>query len=111
MNSDFDKDSNLIASSSNVSGNSHTHLNDRDLVQQLEAIAIHWTRQIKGVINSHEHEISSNNGYKVDILKLRNKYKQVSDYFPIILPISICYLIDHQIKSSHEFSTGNCSVI
>ncbi len=32
---------------------------DKEWVQQLEAIAIHWMRQIKGVLNSHDHEISS----------------------------------------------------
>lgn len=33
--------------------------NDKDWIQQLEAIAIHWTRQIKGVLNSQYHDITS----------------------------------------------------
>lgn len=31
----------------------------KDLLQQLEGIAIHWTRQIKGLLSSHEHVLSS----------------------------------------------------
>lgn len=34
--------------------NLHT---DRDVVQQLEGVAIHWIRQIKGVLNSYQHNI------------------------------------------------------
>ena len=28
---------------------------DKDFVQQLESIAIHWTRQIKEVVNNHDN--------------------------------------------------------
>ena len=31
----------------------------KDLLQQLEGIAIHWTRQIKGSLSSHEYVLSS----------------------------------------------------
>ncbi len=31
----------------------------KDLVQQLEGIAIHWIRQIKGLLSNHEHMLSS----------------------------------------------------
>jgi dynein heavy chain len=31
---------------------------DKDVVQQLEAVSIHWIRQVKDVLNSHEHNIT-----------------------------------------------------
>ena len=35
-----------------------TTLCDKNAVQQLEAVAIHWIRQVKEVLNSHEHNIN-----------------------------------------------------
>ncbi len=60
--SDFDNCGNSNKSSSRSS-------RQRDFVQQLEAIAIHWTRQIKGVLNNHEHDISSDSQGPIEELK------------------------------------------
>ena len=35
------------------------HCSDESFVQQLESIAIHWTRQIKGVLSNHDHNVAS----------------------------------------------------
>ena len=47
--------------SSTGQGNSNGSFNsiEKEWLQQLEGIAIHWIRQIKGVLNSHEHQIST----------------------------------------------------
>ena len=62
MKSDFD----TYNTPSDTSG---SNVNDRNLVQQLEAIAIHWMRQIKGVLNSHERDISSDSKGPIEELE------------------------------------------
>jgi len=42
----------------NKSFEANNILCDKDVIQQLEAIAIHWIRQVKEVLNSHEHSIT-----------------------------------------------------
>lgn len=37
----------------------HVNLNPQDLVQHLESIVIHWTRQIKDVVNNHDNALSA----------------------------------------------------
>lgn len=38
---------------------SHQNPDLQDLVQHLESIVIHWTRQIKDVVNNHENALSA----------------------------------------------------
>ncbi len=49
--------------------NSQDLYHDRDVIKQLEAVAIHWIRQIKEVLNSHAHNIALDHQGPMEELK------------------------------------------
>jgi dynein heavy chain len=66
MNSGYDE---YTGQRSSDPSDGDTSVTNRNLVQQLEGIAIHWTRQIKGVLSSHERDISTDSEGPIEELR------------------------------------------